>query len=97
MDALKRFFTDLEGNATQAKLKTDKKLEENKKHDRRMLETKNSLYNKRRSNDIFNATQHSDKKERENLWRRSTYVEPGIEGKNGYPGIEVPSSDVLHT
>ena len=30
LDALKRFFTDLEGNAVQSKLKTDNKLNQNK-------------------------------------------------------------------
>jgi hypothetical protein len=75
LDALKRFFTDLEGNAVQSKLKTDNKLAQNHKHDNRMNETKKILYNKRKSNDIFNVTQKSDKKDRENLWRKSVYVD----------------------
>lgn len=60
-----------------------------------MIQTKNSLYNKRRSNDIFNVTQQSDKKNRDDKWRRSVYNEPGIEGNDGYPGIKVPSHDVM--
>ena len=61
-----------------------------------MVDTKKVLFNKRRSNDIFNATQNDGKKEREQMWRKSVYVEPGIAGSNGYPAIEIPSEDVLH-
>ena len=61
-----------------------------------MVETQKKLFNKRRSNDIFNATQNDGKKERENLWRKSVYVEPGIAGSNGYPAIEIPSDEIKH-
>jgi hypothetical protein len=54
------------------------------------------LFDKRRSNDIFNASQNDSKKERENLWRKSVYVEPGIAGSNGYPAIEIPSDEIKH-
>ena len=42
---------------------------------------------------MFNATQNSNKKDRENLWRKSVYVDAGIEGNNGYPNIEVQSAE----
>lgn len=58
-----------------------------------MVQTQKKLYDKRRFNDNFNATQNSDKKDRENLWRKSVYVDAGIEGNHGYPSIEVPSAE----
>lgn len=93
LDALKRFFTDLEGNAVQSKLKTDNKLNQNKQYDNRLVQTQKKLFDKRKSNDIFNATQNSNKKDRENLWRKSVYIDAGIEGNHGYPSIEVPSAE----
>ena len=45
------------------------------------------------TNDAFNASLTKEKYGRDKAWRKSVYVERGIEGTNGYPSIEIPSRE----
>ena len=55
LDALKRFFNDLEGKMKVEKTTSDNKLLQNNIFDERYNHTREDLYKKRRVNDIYNS------------------------------------------
>ena len=93
LNALKRFFNDLEDTAAKHKVKTDNKLKQNLDHDNRVMNERNMRRSIREQDDIFNTGLKEDKQQREKQWRKSVYVDHGIEGEYGYPSIKIPTQE----
>lgn len=94
LDALRRFFNDLEGKMAYGKLVSDNKLAQNNEHDAKAKEEREKLQLKRKQTDAINRKLSQAKKQRDREWRNSIHLEHGIEGRNGYPSIELPNKEV---